>query len=282
MRGVALAAAFLMAATLLAGCSHAPSAPAEVVVHSAPLESEVRSNDTAGSAAVAPPPPKTRGHIAGVVVDQAIRPVAGAKVHLPGLDLTRTTDRDGAFGFVDLYPGPYFITINATGFYPAEAVLQVKEDEFTRAKVVLSPIPPPEPYHVTQKFDGFADVTAIQGDPFLLTGFCGTCSFDFYVDRPNLQSVVVEAVMDSGGQQEGFYHELRAYDCCEYYSQGDGPNPLVQEVKDIDLGKGDRFDLFVQPESFPAPETSRHFEVFVTAFYNQPAPTGWSIVGGST
>src|SRR5690242_11814314 len=136
--GVAVPVALLVAATVLSGCSSAPHAPAEIVVQSQPgpdAPNEVRSNATA-AANVDPPKPKTRGHIAGVVVDEAIRPIAGAKVRLPGLDLERTTDRDGAFGFVDLLPGPYYITFNATGYYPAQTVLEVKDDEFTRAKVV--------------------------------------------------------------------------------------------------------------------------------------------------
>src|ERR1041385_3723032 len=109
MRGVALAAAVLVLAAVLAGCSGSPSAPAEVLVQSQPQPGaeEVHSSNGTAAAALAPPP-KTRGHIAGVVVDDAIRPIAGAKVKLPGMDLAPTTDRDGAFGFVDLLPGPYY------------------------------------------------------------------------------------------------------------------------------------------------------------------------------
>ncbi|HJQ93046.1 MAG TPA: carboxypeptidase-like regulatory domain-containing protein, partial [Candidatus Thermoplasmatota archaeon] len=200
MRG-AVAVLFLCA--LLAGCSGGPSVPAEVLIESKPPE-EVRSNDTV--AAVFTPSPKTRGHIAGVVVDEAIRPIQGARVVLPGLDLTRTTDRDGSFGFVDLHPGPYFITVNATGYFDAEAVLHVGEDEFTRAKVVLTAMPPPMPYRVLQSFDGYTDLTA---DPlFGFSLFCNACDFDFYVDRPALAGVIVEAVFDGASTTAGFYYRL--------------------------------------------------------------------------
>src|SRR5688500_6733156 len=124
MRG-AFPAALLLLSALLAGCGAAPAAPAEVVIESKPAE-EILSDDPAQPVeAVFTPAPKTRGHIAGVVVDQAIRPIEGARVRLPGLDLERVTDRDGSFGFVDLHPGPYFIQANATGFLDAEAVLHV-------------------------------------------------------------------------------------------------------------------------------------------------------------
>jgi hypothetical protein len=279
MRGPALALLVALAGSFLAGCSQSPAAPAEVVVQSRPTD-EVRSNDTVGAEALAAEP-KARGHIAGVVVDEAIRPIAGARVKLPGLDLEHTTDRDGGFGFVDLRPGPYFITVDATGYDPAQTVLDVQEDEFTRAKVILTAIPPPEPYHVTQAFDGFADV--VTSNAFLAFGFtCGSCVFDFYVDRPGLRALVVEATAEGAVSGDGFQHWLYG----DNGSYGDGLSsgssgvPMRVELRDGDLGSGDHFSLEVYPTAFPAPETSKRFQVFVTAFYNQPPPTGWSIAEG--
>ncbi len=284
MRGTALplAATLLpLLAAVLSGCSGAPSAPAEIVVESKPPE-EVRSNDTL--ATVFTPSPKTRGHLAGVVVDEAIRPIAGARVRLPGLDLVRTSDRDGSFGFVDLHPGPYFLTVEAPGYRPAEAVLEVTEEEFTRAKVILTAVPPPEPYHVTQSFDGFAEVT--DADPILFTfafGFlCNSCSFDFYVDRPGLKAVVFEAVADGATAGDGFQHFLTGLNGTdrETLSYGQTTAPMRLELKDEDLGTEDHFELDVYPTAFPVPQTSKRFQVYVTAFYNEPPPTGWSLVQG--
>src|SRR5687767_10257567 len=57
----------------------------------------------------------TTGVIRGIVVDEAIRPVAGAEVGttLPdGAGARNTTSADdGAFGFDGLPPGTYFLTI---------------------------------------------------------------------------------------------------------------------------------------------------------------------------
>lgn len=280
MRGLAVAfPALLLLSVLLAGCSQAPSAPAEVLIESKPPE-EIRSNETVE--AVFTPSPKTRGHIAGIVVDQAIRPIEGARVHLPGLDLERVTDRDGSFGFVDLHPGPYFITVNATGFYDAEAMLRINEDEFTRAKVILTPIPPPDPYRVQQSFEGFTDLTA---DPVLGQAFlCTACDFDFYLDRPGLDTVVVEAYMDAAAAGSGFYYDFYSDGSSSYSSSGQygsSGNPLRLEVRDEDLEMDeDHFNLRLDPRSFPAPEQSKRFQVFVTAFYNAAPPTGWSFVAG--
>ncbi|MEA3137632.1 MAG: Carboxypeptidase regulatory-like domain [Thermoplasmata archaeon] len=274
MRGVAVAVLLLSA--LLAGCNGAPSAPAEVVIESKPAE-EIHSEDPADPVeAVFTPSPKTRGHIAGVVVDDAIRPIEGAVVHLPGLDLERVTDRDGSFGFVDLHPGPYFITINATGFYDAEAVLQVSADEFTRAKVILTRIPPPDPYRVQQSFEGFADVTA---DPvFGISFFCSACNFDFYLDRQGLDTVIVEAYLKDSAEGSGFNYDF--YPESGYGVSGTTGNPMRLEQRNEDLGDGDHFNLRLDPRSFPVPEQSKRFQVYVTAFYNAGPPTGWSFVAG--
>ena len=274
MRG---SVAILLLCSLLAGCSGAPSVPAEVLIESKPPE-EVRSNDTV--AAVFTPSPKTRGHIAGVVVDEAIRPIEGARVQLPGLDLERTTDRDGSFGFVDLHPGPYFITVNATGYYFAEAVLHVGEDEFTRAKVILTAIPPPDPYRVMQSFEGYTELTS---DPFLGFPFCNACDFDFYIDRPGLKAVILEAVYDGSATTSGFryyfYQEGEQY--YESVTSGSSGNPMRIEVRDDDLpADQDHFRLSIEPESFPVPEQSKRFQVYVTAFYNELPPNGWSFVAG--
>jgi hypothetical protein len=274
----------LVGAAVLAGCSQAPQAPAEVLIESAPPE-EIRSGDAeAPAAAVFDAAGTTRGHIAGIVVDEAIRPIAGALVRLPGMNMERPTERDGSFGFVDLYPGPYYITVEAAGYRPADALLEVRPEEFTRAKVVLTAVPPPEPYHVTQAFEGFADVT---GDPFTGSGavLCRMCEFDFYLERQGLAAVILEAAFATPSEGDQFWFRFSPYDDTSYDARiddGYADDPLRIEVHDADLGEEDRFTLFTEPMSFPAPKASQRFAVFVTAFYNEPPPTGWSLVAGST
>lgn len=281
MRPNALLVPLLLGVTFAAGCSDAPEAPAEILIESAPPE-EIRSRQSAGeapAAAVFEEAASTRGHIAGVVVDEAIRPIAGAQVRLPGMNMQRVSEQDGSFGFTDLYPGPYYLTVEMEGFYMAEATLEVKPTEFTRAKVVLAAIPPPEPYRTTQKFDGFADVTDVE--PSFVWGlFCSTCVFDLYIDRASLRTVVFEAVQENPSGGSGFNYDVGPYECCATYASGGSTNPWRLELKPDDLGKDDRFRIDVSPTSFPAPETSKGFQVFVTAFYNQPAPVGWSLVNG--
>src|SRR5688572_410097 len=55
---------------------------------------------------------ETTGVLLGVVVDETIRPIAGASVVLqggPAGDKKATTDQEGRFAFDDLEPGTYFL-----------------------------------------------------------------------------------------------------------------------------------------------------------------------------
>jgi hypothetical protein len=265
-------------ALALAGCSGSGStAPKEadfVVTSSLPDVTEVGSADAA-PAAPAPPKEGTRGHIAGFVVSETLHPVAGAQVKLPGLDLTQKSDRDGSFGFVDLRPGPYFLTVNATGHYPAKAEIVVKAGEFVRVKVVLTPVPPPTPYHRTETFNAFADLT--QG-PFVTWGItCNGCQTPLYLEGTP-DTIVLEAYTDMANV--GFRLFLDDGRCCSYIASGEFPNPMRVEVPRDRLPEGvTTLELRVYPESL-VPQANVKFTFYATSFHNGEAPPGWSVVNG--
>ncbi len=272
--------ALLLLATALSGCGDgAPKTSAEVVAFSEPVE-EVTAEATQAPAAEIPKA-GTRGHIAGIVVDEAIRPVENVSIRIPGLDFESRTRRDGSFAFADLRPGPYFLTANATGYYPAQVEVDVVEDRFVRVKFVLTSIAPPEPWHEIQKFDGYAEVTepiVILGGPLL----CNACDFEFYAGGEGFRGLTLEAATDAGATD--FFHSLDAVDSSETYSSGSAPNPLhrILAAGDAIPAEATQYDLYLAPESFPVPQTAVDFEVFVTAWYNQEPPTDWSIVEGDT
>lgn len=280
MRVVWVAA--LVAVVVGAGCSE-PAAVVgpEVVVKSVP--EEIRSNATSAQPLNAPP--KQPGHISGVVVDQAIRPIPGARVHLPGMDLEHEAARDGSFSFTELYPGAYFLTATADGHETAEAVVQVEPDQIVRVKFILQALPPPTPHHVTQKFTGYTDLSGAV--PFF-TGspLCGTCRFTAQTD-PAARAFVIEAVMDpyqfAGGPAGGnsFQYYVATEECCDYYLDGEGPNPLRLLASPATFGNETSVQLYVTPDAFPLPEVSKSFEVFVTAWYNADPPADWAIANGS-
>lgn len=84
----------------------------------------------AGGEAQAPPDPLTAtastGLLLGVVVDQGIRPLAGANVTVSTAPpRSTTTGEDGAFGFAGLTPGSYALAARMAGHAEAQTVAEV-------------------------------------------------------------------------------------------------------------------------------------------------------------
>lgn len=90
--GVMRQVVIVVAALLIAGCAGGPPAEAD------PFDGvDVKVDETTGA-------------IRGVVVDQSIMPVEGAKVSLVDTPHNTTTDADGRFVFSKLEPGFYLLT----------------------------------------------------------------------------------------------------------------------------------------------------------------------------
>ncbi len=271
----------VIVASLLAGCSSSSTPEAQEIV--------VESTDPVVSGDEPPPPEPPRkgqrGHLAGFVVDDSLRPIPGAVVTLPGIDLTDVSDRDGSFAFADLLPGPYLVRANYTGHQPLESIIKINADEFTRVKVVLKRIPPPEPYHETFKFAGFSSLTAHTLIPRVYAPAGARNDIDVGLE---LEALVLEAIMDPYG---GFDAGVGAANSFEYqisdsqsnarFRSGSLPNPLHVVIDDNFFPVNHTsFEIFVVPESFPLPESNKDYEVFVTAFYRAPPPQGWSFLAG--
>src|SRR5688500_16195818 len=102
-----LAAAALLAVSLLAGCS-SPSG-------GSPSEDGPTFDDLGLQAT------SSTGVIRGVVVDDAIRPIAGAKVTLLGeAPKDAVTTDQGTFGFDGLPAATYFLKVHKVGFADAQ------------------------------------------------------------------------------------------------------------------------------------------------------------------
>lgn len=96
------------------------------------------------------------GAVAGIVVDDAIVPVAGALVVLESdPPMERTTDERGAFVFADVRPGTYFLRASKPGHEPAQASVEVVADAAPApAKLQLVRLFDQEPFAEQYKFDG--------------------------------------------------------------------------------------------------------------------------------
>ncbi len=276
----------LVFAAGLAGCAEAVDDSQEIVLESAAPD-EVQEAESGGEAPTRQTPHAgERGHLTGFVVDDSLRPVEGARVALPGLDLGDTTQADGAFSFPDLWPGPYRLTAEAAGHDPANTVVEVVADEFVQVKFVLQRVAPPTPYHETQTFAGFADVVL----PYTLMWWsptCPSCTFRFDVEPEGLQTLVVEVVRDM--TPGGFYVGADADYFVRVYSEETARvigdcwcyNPAYMRFDAEALEEDSVMGLFVRPYARPVPEFNVEFQVYVTAFYHEPAPDEWSFLGDS-
>ena len=126
---------------LLAGCTTPPAD-----------EPEGPSFDDLGLDATA-----TTGVIRGIVVDDAIRPVANASVTLTPGNQTATTTAAGAFGFSALEPGTYFLKVERAGYNATQTSTQVEagvaEPPIVKIQLVLNPSK--LPYVEALQFSGF-------------------------------------------------------------------------------------------------------------------------------
>jgi hypothetical protein len=138
-------ASLLLAVLALAGCAGTPDAPP------AP-DQDFTGLDLA--------PTASTGIIRGVVVDEAIRPLAGVKVDLTGPQTASTTSTaDGLFGFQGLAPGDYFVAASKDGFQPVQqstpVVAGVADPPIVR--LLMPADPSTAPYVSLYRFEGFIE-----------------------------------------------------------------------------------------------------------------------------
>ena len=247
MRPVASASLLsaLLAATVLAGCAaEGGGAPIEEVPD---LGLEATS---------------TTGVIRGVVVDEAIRPVAGVTILAKSADVPErqtTTEETGFFGFDGLEPGTWFLTANRTGYFATQASSEVVAGVAEPAVVKIQLVRDVAnlPYAVLNKFEGYLEcglsVIALCGAADAVTNdrFAGTVT----VEKPPMfiQSEMVWTPTTSASDQLWIWHsrsskETGGYDgSCNCWVQGVSPlvmttNQTIAEQEEY----GNETDLYLR------------------------------------
>ena len=147
MRVIAVIA--ILAGALLAGCSSSSNDPPSAT---GPTFDDLGLQATSST-----------GVIRGVVVDDAIRPIAGATVALKGETNRETISTDlGTFGFDGLAPGTYFLTVSKVGFFEAQqsadVVAGVAEPAIVKVQLAIDVAN--LPYVETFVFEGFVECTS--------------------------------------------------------------------------------------------------------------------------
>lgn len=118
---------------------------------------------------------ETTGVLRGVVVDEAIRPLADVTVSITGLtSANTTTTANGAFGFQDLEPGTYFVMATKAGFstiqQSAEVVAGVDDPPLVRFQLTIDP--ETKPFFEAYVFDGYIQCSV----SFIAAGFAACSS----------------------------------------------------------------------------------------------------------
>jgi hypothetical protein len=199
----------------------------------------------------------TRG-IRGIVVDQAIVPVAKVAVtlELAAGNRTATTDAQGRFLFGDLPAGTYFLTFKHLLYKTARSSVELKEGvEPPITRVQLEALFTAKPYHEQFKFKG---IIACGYEAVLISAPCvtdyssisptcpGGCApalrsvqgdnraFTSSVG-PNWQTMVVELLFQSNGQgtsdRMGVLLSYEARTASDWFAVESGTSPVLLRLE---------------------------------------------------
>jgi hypothetical protein len=276
----------------LAGCAGSPAAPAG--------EGEGIDEPAAFTDAT--------GAIQGVVVDDAINPIANAQVGLLEANATTRTAVDGGFSFSNLAPGRYSVFAAALGHESKGTSVEVQAGQATTTRITLATVAIVEPYPETYTFGGLIECGwGITGAG---TGNCLPIQFiidAFDLPNPtNTRTTGQYEVADPSKARQGVFEmmwdpsaattasELRLLVEAEdagavggtQYGDVDGTSPLrvvtdETPFEDLDPASG---NTKVQTRTFPAARTpptyvvNQRFTVFATVCYNAACPDDFTVV----
>lgn len=268
---------------VLAGCAETPQAES----HGA----RGTGDDTGAPPTTSsePLPVKTsseRGGIRGVVVDAAIRPLAGAVVTLAADGRNVTTAADGQFAFDLLDPGTYFLEASAPRFLVSQSSVQVEAGKTQSVRLLLEGDGMPLPRHQTEQFTGFAEMDLGILAPDTLPQQCA-CSWTMYPEA-GFRTFVVEGTgsgslprppeTGQGALKQVWwtFHDA-AWTHGTGYNYADFPFS-AHLAGDLFLNGTDEITIQVSGNNWP--NGRMQFDVFVTTFYVDAAPEGWSLLKG--
>jgi hypothetical protein len=255
---------------------------------------------------------ETKGVIRGVVVDDAIRPIAGATIDLRGAagERSTTSSPEGLFGFDQLDPGTYFLQVSRLGYRTTQTSVEVVAgiDEPPIARVLLATdLSFVAPYFEQYVFEGFIECStgAAAGGGYAYLSACSSSDELFPNDKFATSYVLgdypdwVQSEMTWESTQalsRSLAHNFHYPDPDETDGQKDltaeGESPLLntmdnetakEYVEGLDFQEGDNLTLRMRvftratDGTGPALTFQQRFTVYTTVFYGYLPPPGWTL-----
>lgn len=284
MRKVVVGIVFLLAT--LAGCMDEGATPRQEALQ------EAKQAATAVDVKATP----TTGIIRGVVVDEAIRPIAGAELMLEPGAFQTTSNAAGGFGFEGLEAGAYHLTTSAPNHATTRmgVVVEVGNPAPDSIVVVLTYIQPSTPYAVAFDANLFIAVSfPLFGSlsPSDL-GLAGDDRATFTID-PNATVIQMEVQWSASvptAEQARMYGSASRDGSPLEIKSASGPSPLwvrVNGTSESDVADGFYMgvgSLSRALTSTEAPEptgylvVNQQYQAYAHAFYNMQPPEGWLFV----
>ncbi len=230
------------------------------------------------------------GIIRGVVVDQSIVPLADAKIELKGQDKETVSNENGEFGFADLEPGNYFLSVSKLGFGKVQQSVSVEAgvDKPPVVRILLESDPSSMPYTEIVVFEGYLQCGAGIGgvgstNPCALADSVNT--FDSYVND-GLNMTQLEMVWKGTNVLgDGLSIGILRPGTLSNFVNSDGPSPRILPVSGALLEEehGEGYESYLirvfpgtsQPLSLVV---EQRFTIYDTHFYGFAADEGWSFV----
>jgi len=272
---VVLALVLLIGVPLFAGC--AGKASPDTSGTDALGSLEAREVDVAAGS----------GAIKGIVVDEAIRPLAKATVAIQGQG-TRVTDAIGQFTFTDLKPGVYFLVVNATHYVSTQTSVEVKAGEVATARLQMASSNDPTPYHVVQHFRGnmalYLSFASYALELVVPNSALCTCTFNITAND-GAKTFIYEATGNPLTHNPApvygtIYWEFIGNPQDDIRSaHGDFP---VYQVFKRDSFANETTSWTVRLTGSQWVHYNTDFDIYLTTFYYTEAPKDWSFVKGDT
>lgn len=249
--------------------------------------------DASGSTFPPPPdidPNSGLGAIVGVVVNEAIRPIAFANITIAGTETRTMADAAGGFAFADLTPGTYFLTASAPGYYDAQTSTDVVAGEAATVRISLLADLRARPYHETLHFNGFFEAGAGFATFAISTVFqelnqtiC-TCQWNVLVPADTwgftYEATWVSNLPCTGTEDDLYYQVYENGASTIHIASGFLPNPIHVVLNRTEMWP-DFFDFnFSLNEGFTCLRYQQPFDLYVTVWHNGEPPEGWSFIAG--